>query len=72
MYDPSLVALNLEVCADALQAVQKSGTADRSRGRCAGPWRRLMRQLNRIEIGGGRRGRARANPAGKSAKRCSG
>ena len=26
MYDPALVAMNLEVCSDALQAVRKSGT----------------------------------------------
>jgi len=51
MYDASLVAFNLEVCADALTAVQKSGTQTIEE-----PLRRALRRLvwhlNRIEIGG--------------------
>ena len=37
MYEPSLVALNLEVCSDALQVVQKSGTQTIA-GPLARPW----------------------------------
>ncbi len=70
MYEPSLVALYLEVCSDALQGVQKSGTQT-----IAGPLRmalaRLVRQLNKIELGGAA-GAIRANPAGKAAQRSKG
>lgn len=49
LHDPALVALSLEVCADALRIVQKSGTAT-----MADPLRlairTLLRQLNRIEL----------------------
>jgi serine/threonine-protein kinase len=51
LYDPSLVSMNLEVCADALKAVQKAGTQT-----IEGPLRRalfrLVMHLNQIEIGG--------------------
>src|SRR5262249_33788931 len=51
MYDPSLVALGLEVCSDALETAQRSGTVTIAR-----PLQRtlllLVRQLNQIEIGG--------------------
>jgi eukaryotic-like serine/threonine-protein kinase len=51
MYEASLVALNLEVCWDALQVMQKSGTPT-----IAGPLhtalRRLLWHLYQLEIGG--------------------
>ncbi len=50
MYDPLLVALNLEICSDALAIVQKAGTRPIAR-----PLQRvlrlLVRQLNHIELG---------------------
>ena len=65
LYDPALVAFNLEVCTDALRAFQqKSGTQT-----IAEPLRRALRRLvwhlNRIEIGGN----LRARPAAGSAPR---
>ena len=41
MYDPALVALNLEVCSDALQAGAEVGEPDHRRRRCARPMRQL-------------------------------
>lgn len=67
IYDPSMVALSLEVCTDALRAVQKTGTQTIEE-----PLRRAFRllvwQINRVEIGGA----VRANPGAASAPRSSG
>ena len=52
MYDASLVAFNLEVCADALKAVQKSGTQTIEEPLRAAPCVGWCWSLNRIEIGG--------------------
>jgi serine/threonine-protein kinase len=67
MYEATLVALALEVCSDALQAVQRSGTVT-----IAPPLQRvllsLVRKLNQIEIGGA----GRANLGAVSAPRSKG
>lgn len=60
MYDPVLVALNLEVCSDALAIVQKAGTRPIARP-LQRALRLLARQLNHIELGDAPvRGRANA------------
>ncbi len=50
MYDPVLVALNLEVCSDALAIVQKKGNQPIARP-LQRALRLLARQLNHIELG---------------------
>jgi ATP/maltotriose-dependent transcriptional regulator MalT len=67
MYDPSLVAMNLEVCADAIKAVQKSGSQTIEEP-LRNALRRLVWQINRVEIGGA----VRANPGAGSAPRSNG
>ncbi len=66
MYDPALVALNLEVCSDALQAVRKSGNQT-IEAPLRKALRQLARQLNQIEIGEAagalRESRRRGRPA---------
>jgi serine/threonine-protein kinase len=66
MFDAALVAMNIEVCSDALELVQKTGIQT-----IAGPLQRallrLVRQLNKIEIGGAGRARpAAAAPRSKA------
>jgi eukaryotic-like serine/threonine-protein kinase len=67
MYEASLVSLNLEVCWDALRAMQKSGTPT-----IAAPLRaalgRLLWHLGQLEIGV-QVGAARANAAAGAAQR---
>jgi predicted Ser/Thr protein kinase len=67
MYDPALVAMNLEVCSDALQAVRKSGNLT-IEAPLRKALRQLARQLHHIEIGEAA-GALRANPAGGVAPR---
>ncbi len=66
MYEAPLVALNLEVCSDALQAAQRTGNEAIARP-LQRPLRSLLRQLNLVEVGGA----ARANPAAGAATRAS-
>jgi ATP/maltotriose-dependent transcriptional regulator MalT len=70
MYDASLVAFNLEVCADALKAFQNKGTQTIEE-----PLRRALRRLiwhiNRIEIGGPA-GPGRVNPGAAAGPRSGG
>jgi hypothetical protein len=67
MYDATLVAFSLEVCSDALQAVQRSGTVA-----IAPPLRKallsLVQKLYQIEVGGA----GRANLGAVSAPRSKG
>ncbi len=50
MYDPLLVAMNLEICSDALAIVQRAGTQPIARP-LQRALRLLARQLNHIELG---------------------
>ena len=71
MDDPTLVALRLEVCSDALQGALKSGNQT-----LAEPLRKALRtlawRLDRLEVVDPAAVKARANPAGKAALRSSG
>jgi serine/threonine-protein kinase len=59
MFDPALVELNLEICADAITAADRAGI-DSMRGTVQGFWQQLVRRLYRIERPGGSRPAARA------------
>jgi serine/threonine-protein kinase len=69
MHDPALVALSLELCTDALQNVQRSGTQTEAET-LRRSIRALLRQLNRIEVvGAAAAGAGQASPAGRAADR---
>ena len=70
MYDPALVALSLEVCSDALQAVQKSSNQTIAEPAPHGTGAAAWRQLNRASRWSSRRGRGAVRiPAGKGRTR---
>jgi hypothetical protein len=72
MYEAPLVALNLEVCQDALQAAQRTGNEAIARP-LQRPLRLLLRQLNLVEVGGAARAAApRAGAGAKAAPRSGG
>ncbi len=62
IFDPALVELNLEVCADAVAAADHSGIVS-MRGTFQNCWAQLVRRLYRIERPGG------VKPAGRGVEK---
>ena len=71
LYDPSLVAFNLEVCADALRAVQQKSGTQTIEEPLRRALRRLVLHLYRVETGGVA-GAVRARAGAGDAPRSSG
>ena len=67
MYDAALVALSLEVCSDALQTRQKSGTQTIGGAAPPGDLRALAWRLDRHRGGRAGAGAPRAEPGGRRA-----
>jgi hypothetical protein len=63
MYDPALVELSLEICADAVASSVRSGTASIERETLLGVQSTLVSQLYRIEVP--KNNRPQARPASK-------